>query len=219
MRSVGITVAFFCLFILSGPAQGPNLPITFETPKSWNLLESKDQRGSKYFLYEIKSIRNAGKSSVPSNALVTLYKIAEGVSFADADSIVNSRLKNATAIASGQDGENWKTYIYATYEGTQQVIILYRIGMQNGYGVEAMISFPHVAVKNNKTFKLLALEESAVKSESITGLLCNPTTVSEMVDLFNDFCSKLKISGTNRFYSRVKLIDPRQGAKYYHKVD
>jgi hypothetical protein len=209
----------FGLIISSSFAQSNSLPITFEAPKSWTLLESKNQRGATYFLYEIGNNQNKQSKTIPSNALITIYKVPANESFADADAIVGSKLKNATAIVAGQDGESWKTYIYVTYEGKQQLIILYGIGMINGYGAEAMISFPHVAVRDNKVFKILTLDSSNTKSESGVGLLCNPSSVTEMVNQFNEFCSKLKISGRTTFASRVKLIDPPPGGKYYRKVN
>jgi hypothetical protein len=90
--------------------------------------------------------------------------------------------------------------------------------MLNGFGVEAMFSFPHLAVKDNKVFKVLMLEESIVKSGSVVGLYCNPWSVSAMVNQFNEFCSKLKISGKNTFTARAKLVDPTPDAGYFQKV-
>jgi hypothetical protein len=201
-------------------AQIPSsLPITYTAPKSWLLLESRDQRGATIALYKIRDNQTADGKQIPSNALITMYKLPEGVSFADADGIVASRVRDAKLIVSGQDGESWKTYVYVTSEDKQQLIILYRIGIINGIGLEAMVAFPHIASKDNKVFSVLTIKESTVQSGSMAGVFCNPSSMVETVGQFNELCSTMKISGKNQFEARAQLVDPPPDAKYYRKVE
>lgn len=200
-------------------AQAPEIPITFTTPKSWTLLNYKSQNEALISVFKICENQISPILQIPSNALITRYKLPEAVSFADVDRIVESHVRGATLIVTGQDQGPWKTYIYVIYENKQQLVILYRIGIINGYGIEAMVCFPHIASKDTKTFKVLTLTESTIPSGKMAGIYCNPATFYEMVHQFNELCSSLKIQGENSFEARAQLIDPPADSQFFRKVD
>lgn len=219
-------VAVMGMVVFPAFAKSPNLPITFEAPQSWILQESGEVNNVTVFRYQIPNSSKAAGKVISSEALIQLYKLPDGITFALADTVVSSRLNGATLVASRQDGKNWKTYIFTSdkgnlphivsYKGKQPLIILYRIGMLNGFGVEAMICFPLLATEDNKEFSILTLEGTS--NGTNIGVFCNPANVSDMVHQFNEFCSKLRILGTNTFSSQAKLIDPPSGSKYYEKI-
>lgn len=201
-------------FLLSGLltgtlfAQKGDLPISFSVPKAWKLIEAKRSKGTTFSLYEIPNDQTKNDEHIPSNALIQYYRTPKGVSPLDADRIVGSRVKNATLVLSGQDGDNWKTYIYVASEKKQQVIILYRIGILKSFGVEVMMCFPAPTRKADEPLSVLTINESTVRSESLAGVYCHPSGVREMVDQFNEFCASLRIANTNSFSAKIQFIDP-----------
>ena len=220
-----MTLHSFRLFLIAGffgsvlSAQGPKFPISFTAPTTWRLLEAKEQNGAEVSLYKIRENQISESLQTTSNALISRYKLPDGISFKDADMIVASHVRDAKLIVSGQDGESWKTYVYVVYEGGQQLIILYRIGILNGFVAEAMLCFPHVSSKDNKVFSVLTVTESTVKAGQMSGVYCNPASMVDMVKQFNELCSSLKISGMNTFSSRAELVDPPPQATYYRKTE
>jgi hypothetical protein len=186
------------------------MPVSFHVPRSWKILEQKQTDSRTYFLYEIESSSGGATNRVPSNALIQWYKAPVGFGFTNFDNVVFDRVKNATLVVSGADEKTWKTYLFASTEKGQQLIILYRIGIQSGIVAEAMISFPAVPAENDGPAKVLTIEESSVTAESMAGVLCSPARFGGLVNSFNDFCASLKIHGKNNFTARVKLIDPPQ---------
>jgi hypothetical protein len=164
-------------------------------------------------------VKALGSTQIPSNAMLSMYKLPNGMTFADADRIVNSHTQIAKLIFSCQDGDSWKSYLLVTYQGKQQLIILYRIGINDGYGVEAMVCFPHLAQKGKESLKVLTLYSPVVNQEQMLGVLCNPDGVTEMVNQFNDFCSTLKIGAKNSVFVKAALVDPPSNAKYFRKTE
>ena len=132
-------VSAFCLLSSVSYAQVPNLPITFAAPKSWEMLSSKEQNGATLILYRFNVSDTSASDSIPSNALVTAYKLQDGIRFEDADQIVTRKVRDSTLIVSGNEKGPWKTYIFVNYEKNRQLIIFYRIGFVDGYGVEVSL--------------------------------------------------------------------------------
>jgi len=214
-----IPLVFVWFIVCPQIAQASDHPVSFTAPKSWELIESKVQQGANVVLYKIADNRTKDGRDIPSNVLIQYYPLPKGVSFSSVDGIVYSRMKNATLIVSGKDGDNWKTYIYVTYDEKQQLIAFYRIGIDKGFIAEMLFCFPHITKSNNQVFSVLTLNEVTIPNHSMAGIYCNPSDVKEMVNQFNEFCSTFKIRNTNIFDTRVKFISPPPDAKYFRKND
>ena len=209
LSAIAVTVA--CV----PAASGERPPVSYDPPESWTLVKSWEQRGATISLYNVKDDRG---SAIPSNSLITIYEVPQGVSATDADEIVASRMKNLNAqlIASAPDDGGWKTYLYVIKNGEDTLVEFYRIGIAGHYGVEALLSFP-LAPTTAEDFALLTLEPAADAKETV-GVYCSRSSVEPFVSQFNKFSASLKISGSNTFTSRLKMIDPEPGTKYLRSV-
>jgi len=200
-------------------AQQSEVPITFDAPKTWALIKSEETGGATQYIYSTSSVKSAAESLYPSNAMVQYFKLPPEGSPADMDWIANSRRQDGTPIDKVKDGPNWKTYIWTSYRGKQQIIHLYRIGIASGYGVEAIYNFPHITSSNDGQLLVLAVHKPLGDDAENGGIYTSINAVNRQIGEFNLLCSTLKIKNTNRFLAAIELIEPPANAKAFRKVD
>lgn len=186
----------------------PKPPVSFNAPSDWRMIEKKHSVNKVYFLYEIGGAEKREVSEAPANGLVQYYTVSAGFDPARFDDVIASRIKNGTVIVCGIDGRGWKTYLLTTEQGGENLIVLYRIGIQSGVVAEVMVSFPATGSVGTEPLKILTIEETTVKGTSLAGVMCSATRVGEMVNSFNEICSSLRIKGRNVFSAKMKLVDP-----------
>jgi hypothetical protein len=211
-----ISALLFVLVLIPNAVHAEALQskVSYEIPAKWKSLKSDTSDKLVEKLYHVRT-DTIGSETHYSNALLQYYTLPATVTIAEADSIVASHIKGATHILSAQDGPNWKTYLFINYEGNQQYIVLYRIGIFDGVCVEFMLAFPHIADKDNNPSSVLTLNEEDVTDKKMAGIFCNQASVKEMVDTFNFVCEKLKIAKINQFKADVRIIDRPGDANFY----
>jgi hypothetical protein len=192
--------------------------VSFEVPASWKLINSKatDTVVAKVYFIRKDVI---GSETHFSNALLQYYPIPTSITMEQADNIVASHTKGATFILSAQDGPNWKTYLLINYERNQQYIVLYRIGIDDGVCLELMLCFPHITDKKSSPSSVLTLNEAYVADKKMAGVFCDPSSLKEIVNVFNSTCEKLKISNANQFKADVRIVDRPADAQFYRYKD
>jgi hypothetical protein len=194
-------------------------PITFDAPKTWTLIKSGETSGATQYIYSTSTVKSEAENLYPSNAMVQYFKLPPEGSPADMDWIANSRRQDGILIDAGKDGQNWKTYIWISYRGKQQIIHLYRIGIASGYGVEAIYSFPHVLPSPDGEQLVLTVTKSLGDDAENGGIYTSTNAVDKMIGEFNQLCTTLKISNSNQFLSAIRLIEPPANAKAFRKVE
>jgi hypothetical protein len=194
-------------------------PITFDTPKTWILVKSGESSGATQFLYSTSTEKSEAENLYPSNAMVQYFKLPPEGSPADMDWIANSRRKDGILIDAGKDGQNWKSFIWTSYRGKQQIIHFYRIGIAFGYGVEAFYSFPHILPPPSEKQLVLTITKSLGDDAENGGIYTSTNAVIKMISEFNQLCSTLKISNSNQYTTAIQLIEPPPNAKAFRKVD
>lgn len=181
--------------------------VAFVAPATWALIKSdtNDRAASKlYFLRKDK----IGLSEHPSNAVLQYYPVPASVTIAEADGIVATHLKGIPLILQAQDDSIWKTYLLSYREQGQQYVVLHRIGILDGVGVELMLSFPILDCKEGEPLAMLTLNKDYVHQEKMAGVYCCRSKVAEMVDGFNAACRTLKIANVGDYRADAQIINP-----------
>jgi hypothetical protein len=181
--------------------------VSFSAPADWKLLKAKstDKVTTKLYLLRKDKI---GSAIHPSNALLQYYPVPASATIGDADGIVASHFKDATLILQAQDEPDWKTYLLVYSERNQQYIVLNRIGILDGMGVELMLSFPLLQGKESEPLVILTLNEIYVQNQKMAGVYCRKSTVADMVNGFNSACRSLKISNKGEYKADAVIINP-----------
>jgi hypothetical protein len=179
--------------------------VTVSVPANWELITAKSSATLVANAYHART-DTIGAETHYSNALVQYYTVPASFALAQADDVVASHTRGATLIVSAQDGPHWKTYLLISYERNEQYIVFYRIGIFDGVCLEVMLSFPHVRDEKKTSTHVLTLNEAYVRDKKMAGVFCDPSAVKDMVDVFNDLCSKLRISGSGEFRADVRIV-------------
>jgi hypothetical protein len=213
---IGLT---FLLATTSALCQDAKLPVTFVAPKAWTLVETSHNNGAHQLIYSGSDPQGTGTAEYPATAMVQYFHLPPEGKPSDIDWIAASRRGSDTSIDSAKDGKNWKTFIWISYKGKQQIINLYRIGINDGYGVEFRYSFPHRTDLPKEAALVLALIKSATDDSDNGGIYTTKAAMNPMIDEFNFVCSTLKINNKNEFTAAVRLINPPPAAQAYRKVN
>jgi len=182
-------------------------PISYRVPDSWKLFrELGDATGAHVVVYEIGGDAGAGSRPV---VMIKTYKLDHGrdMSNVDVDALARQGAAGGTEFCEVSDGPHWRTYAFTGRENGARTITLYRVGMQDGYGVEEVFEFPLNGDKS-EGLSLLTIAGQASQQGQTTGVYSPRLSTQKLIDQFNQFTQTLVINGKNQFDAKVMLVTP-----------
>lgn len=107
-------------------------------------------------------------------------------------------------ISCADDGLSWRTCVFLGHGDGNKVVVLYRIGVQDGYVAEEAFLFS-MAVAKSDELALLTVYGQEEQQGQATGVYAPLHSTYKTISLFNEFTKTLSINGPAPFNAKAVM--------------
>ncbi|MBD8871833.1 hypothetical protein [Rhodanobacter sp. DHB23] len=224
MKNVIGIAALSCVLSCSAPARAgasAPAPVTYQVPASWKRMSDDGTPAQNQgAMFEVTT-----RDSSEDHPLVVIrsYKQPSGLSMdnIDLEQVAKKITPGGVPISCADDGTNWKTCVFLGHVDDKKIVVLYRIGVKDGYVAEEAFLFPLAAAKSDELALLTVYGQEAQQGRT-TGVYAALHSTYKTISLFNEFTKTLGINGPAPFNAKAimaKLPEEAHPTVYRWKGD
>ncbi len=190
-------------------APAEHYPVEYRVPASWKLMKTdgpadKDHTAT----YEVTE---GGDSKDHPAVMIKTDKAPPGLHMDNIDiaKVAKAIVPSGVPVSEADDGPNWRTCVFLGRVDDAKIIALYRIGIEDGYVVEAAFLFPLSTTKSEE-LALLTVYGQADQEGRTTGVYAPLQSTYKTISMFNEFTETLAINGKGFFNARAIMAKPAE---------
>lgn len=212
-NAIGVAV-MCCVVACSAQASADALapsPVSYQVPASWKRMSDDGMSGqNQSAMFEVTD--DVG-SKDPPVVMIRSYKQPAGLRIENID--IAQAAKKITAggvpISCADDGPSWRTCVFLGHVDGNKVVVLYRMGVQDGYVAEEGFLFPLAAAQSDELALLTVYGQEAQQGQA-TGVYAPLHSTYKTISLFNEFTKTLSIKGPAPFNAKAVMGRLPEGA-------
>ncbi|GAB2785752.1 hypothetical protein [Dyella kyungheensis] len=213
-NAIGVAVVACVLAGLAqaSPGVSARSPVSYQAPASWKRIsDDGTSTQSESAMFEVT---DGVSSKDPPVVMIRTYKQPAGLRMDNIDLVQAAKkiTPGGVPISCADDGSSWRTCIFLGHVDGSKVIVLYRIGVQDGYVAEEAFLFPLAAAESDE-LALLTVNGQEQQQGRTTGVYAPLHSTYKTISLFNEFTKTLSINGPAPFNAKAVMGRPPEGAR------
>ncbi|WP_144240756.1 hypothetical protein [Dyella japonica] len=201
--------------VLACPAQvsasvPASSPVSYQVPASWKRMSDDGLNAKKQSVtFEVTDGVSSKDHPV---VMIRTYKQPAGLRMDNIDlvQVAKTITLGGVPISCADDGSSWRTCVFLGHADDGKVVVLYRIGVQDGYVAEEAFLFPMAAAESDE-LALLTVYGQEEQQGRTTGVYAPLHSTYRTISLFNEFTKTLSINGPAPFNARAIMGRPPEG--------
>lgn len=144
--------------------------------------------------------------------VIRSYKQPSGLHMDNIDLVQTAKklTPGGVPISCADDGSSWRTCVFLGHVDDKKVVVLYRVGVQDGYVAEEAFIFPMAAAKSDE-LALLTVYGQEQQQGQTSGVYAPLHSTYKTISLFNEFTRTLRINGPAPFNAKAIMGKPPEG--------
>lgn len=203
-NAIGVAVVSCVLACSAQASAGVPSPVSYQVPASWKRM-SDDGMSAQNQSATFEVTDGASSKDHPV-VMIRTYKQPAGLRIDNMDLVQAAKkiTPGGVPISCADDGPSWRTCVFLGRADDNKVVVLYRIGVQDGYVAEEAFRFPMAAAESDE-LALLTVYGQEEQQGRTTGVYGPLHSTYKTISLFNEFTKTLSINGPAPFNAKAVM--------------